>query len=865
MHYQSYDGEEEFEPRIIPKPTSKVDCFAVPTVPEISLVFEKPMVQNLNDRCNNSSPVRLLKPIRVLDNIDNTVERINSTSSISHNPNSYAAWREQNYTREANSRNAMHVSPLCKNTYSCNHALQSDASIQKQQEQNKICDMQKQMRTNDGTYEKCVKFTCPDVNNSYNLYEDTHSLPTSKSHLSCNTVQKANFNVSDHSMRMPNKNIPDTLKGTEHLQMSYTGYQQFHASSQSNYNVDNNETVKSLLQLVNNQSEQIKNLQLQIDRLIRMQEESFRNKSTCSCSSTLANQVLKYPPINCYDTALSSSLAQSQNKDVKRNETTQNMSAIEKKDLNIFGENNKVETALLEQQPKKTFVEQKVSIGVMTSFEFTVQNSPFLLDSEIYEKQDICRESNNINSKNAINVQDTTEPVKRYKNSFTRKTGTAQLENIVEDSESYLSSNQQQSSNFNVNSSTRDSERHTLKESDIYNMANASESSKKYHYPATDFNQKEMHKGGYMEEVDNTNKQVRDTIKMFNASMNVECSPSGSMNYNKMLVVDNENDYTTINREKNVPNINTNKHLYNTHLPATDYYQNYKNKKHDTNTKQNVGESMILSGGDLKIFERPPPTPEPSIHVEMQEYTSDDESDKLKHTPKIGWTFYDNVLGQVNEILQNSTVMNDKNQTNAKIVRKIEQENDMETRTALNNVKTATLEQLRKLGISLTENKEYKESNCDNKTLDFDSSFYPRLDQANMIHTTSVNETNTSKHMKALALKYLSDEQLADIALHKEESSSLKHLMVSNMQGTNMSLATMRYLERYKILPGKNNIQEENTDQKYGEMISKHDFKPTTGKNNPTLRQFPFVQTPGTSCPSRILDLSTLKRQPKLL
>lgn len=48
-------------------------------------------------------------------------------------------------------------------------------------------------------------------------------------------------------------------------------------------------------------------------------------------------------------------------------------------------------------------------------------------------------------------------------------------------------------------------------------------------------------------------------------------------------------------------------------------------------------------------------------------------------------------------------------------------------------------------------------------------------------------------------------------------------------------------------------------------MISKHDFKPTTGKNNPTLRQFPFVQTPGTSCPSRILDLSTLKRQPKLL
>lgn len=93
--------------------------------------------------------------------------------------------------------------------------------------------------------------------------------------------------------------------------------------------------------------------------------------------------------------------------------------------------------------------------------------------------------------------------------------------------------------------------------------------------------------------------------------------------------------------------------------------------------------------------------------------------------------------------------------------------------------------------------------------MDYDSSFYPRLDcQANMIQTTSiVNETNTSMHMKALALKYLNDEQLADIALHKQES--LKHLMVSNMQGTNLSFATMRYLERYQLIPGKNNIQIE--------------------------------------------------------
>lgn len=668
----------------------------------------------MNDGCNNSS-VRSLKSTQVFDNINTIVDRINSTSPISHSPNSYAAWREQNYTREANSRNTTRASSLCKNIHSYNHALQSDASVQKQQDQDKIYDIPKQrvnVRTNDGIYEKCVKFTCLDVGNSYNLDRETHS-STSKNHLSCNSVQKAKFNISDHNMEMPNKTIPNTLKGTEHLQMPYTGCQQLHVSNHSNCNnIDNNETVKTLLQIVNSQSEQIKNLQLQIDRLVRMQEESLRNKSTCSCSSTLANQVLKYPSINCYDSAHNSPLVQSQ-KDMKKNEGIQNTSAIEKKDL-IFGENNKLETALLEQQSKKTFVEQKVSIGVMTSFEFTVQNSPFILDSEIYEKKEVCRESNNINRRNAVNIPDATESVKRY--TFTRKTGAAQLENIVEDSESHLSSNQQQSSNFNVNSSVKDSERHTLKESDIYNAVNTSESSKMYQYLATDLNRKEMHKGVYTEE-DNTNEQVQDTRKVFNESMNVECSPR-NINYNKKLVSE-KNDYTTINREKDAANINANKYfVYNTHLPVTDYYEDHRNKKYDTDIKQIKDvDSMILSGGDLKILERPPPTPEPSIHVEMQEYTSDDDSDKLKHTPKIGWTFYDNVLGQVNEILQNSSVTDKtKNQSNAKIVRKVEQENDMEPKTALNTVKAATLEQLRKLGISVTENNEYRESNSNNKT-----------------------------------------------------------------------------------------------------------------------------------------------------
>lgn len=76
-----------------------------------------------------------------------------------------------------------------------------------------------------------------------------------------------------------------------------------------------------------------------------------------------------------------------------------------------------------------------------------------------------------------------------------------------------------------------------------------------------------------------------------------------------------------------------------------------------------------------------------------------------------------------------------------------------------------------------------------------------------MTQATSVNDTNTSMQMKALALKYLSDEQLTDVALQKQGTSSLKHFMLSNLQGTNMSFATMRYLERYQLLPGRNNAQ----------------------------------------------------------
>jgi len=530
--------------------------------------------------------------------------------------------------------------------------------------------------------------------------------------------------------------IPDhALKQNGHSQMSYSGcHPQFCLPGYSNYvAVDNNETVKTLLQLVNSQSEQIRNLQLQIDRLVRMQEENFRNKSACGCHSPslVANQAYRYPPMNYYDAAVGSSLARCSSQDAKERDIGPRGTSVRpgKEDQIIVDEGDKLETAsTAEQQSKKTFMEQKVSIGVMTSFEFTVQNSPFLMEPETYERKEAPPKEDHNNARNInVNVHDASDSAsKRYKNTFARgKPGTAQLENIVEDSESHLSSSQQQSSNFNT-SSVRDSERHTPRQSDLYNATGTLESSKMYQHPPVDFNREktheEMYNGRKDDNADERLRNVRGGIPL-DASVNVDYSCSGSANYSKAPAVGDTTDgYTALDEEESNDKITSDARSSNCALnsPAKHRYQGHKTRERYINAKEtnkDVGDSVVLSGGDLKILERPPPTPEPSIHVEMQEYTSDDESDRLKRTSKIGWTFYNNVLGQVNDILQNSSMINDKDECDAKLARRVEQENDTGTkRTALDTVKAATLEQLRKLGISLTENNEHGESNGNNKT-----------------------------------------------------------------------------------------------------------------------------------------------------
>ena len=441
----------------------------------------------------------------------------------------------------------------------------------------------------------------------------------------------------------------------------------------------------------------------------------------------------------------------------------------------------------------------------------------------------------------------------------------AQLENIVEDSESYMSSSQQQSSNLNATTSTKDLEKQAYVDIRRETDTHRCESPKlcKNETRKSDETENRIKK-----HLENCTVKTRnyENIKTPMIQRNHVCVDTVGTEYtaqkNKKFIA---NTFTNVDQDKEAniqrdnSSVKTNNFVNNSR-----YHTDYQQEGQPFGLKQNsncIEDSLILNSDDLKINERPL-SPEPSIHVEMQEYSSDDDSENVKRSSKVGWTFYNDVLGQVNQLLQNSCIIDDQQQKQTKVNQNERDETD--NRAVLDTVKVATLQQLKKFGISLSENSEAKELNNSNK-MAFDLPFYPRLDyQTNMTQATSaVNETNTSMHMKALALKYLTDEQLAELAVQRQ-GASVNHLMVSNLQGTNMSFATMRYLQRYQLVPGKNNIQTEDINALQNEMSPKADLKVTNPRNSPKQR-LPFSQTPRTTCPSKILDISALKQQPKLL
>ncbi|KAK2579381.1 hypothetical protein KPH14_003245 [Odynerus spinipes] len=859
MQHPFNNDVEEFEPRVTPKPTTRVENFAVSSVPEVSLIFDKP------------------------------TENKSLKSSVSASPSfdkhsSYAAWRQQNFSQVPNykvddinkSRKTQHeytydTAASIQNISRSNNPIVNGNKISKrdgnvhEREQDCARSYTQHNRAHNTTclvshdrnkdYSDCNERTRLPYSSkqSLNTYNEYHNHNTNLSNVSSNkkdlvlqncTQAQVNMNNVENLPHMHNLNtVPGAFPNNKFPPISHPNYP-YPYFDMSAYpfppfypmhhpNTDNQETIKNLLQLVNTQSEQIQSLQSQVDNLLKMQKEFLMEKKKCVCSSQPVQQN-GYIHTETIDTA---NYQTTQNQKVKRN-VSQSTSVVERnlensKDIRI---RNQPEIMLSEQHTEKGVMEQQVSIGVMTSFEFTVQNSPIVLDYEDLQKDDIQNDA--MNRRN--NKHDTCETLKRNKNCFTRLP-VGQLENIVEDSESYLSSSQPQSSNFNGSCSTKDLQE-KRSHLDIQNTRNvpiekspelnkdAIPNPNKFHIQKQPYSQVDYEKQKPRKE--DTQTHTKGAVH----------SPYNYEHRVKNAAYDSPKKYTKANNEN-------------------------KCNKSNGSTKSNkcIEDSLVLSGGDFRVTEMPPITPEPSIHVDMQEYSSDEESEKIKRTSRVGWTFYNNVLGQVNQILQNSSTMDGNDPKDIKTKNNVEQD-EMENKTILDTVKVATLEQLRKLGISLADKPEPREINGTRK-VEFDSSFYPRLDyQANITRATSgITETNTSMHMKALALKYLSDEQLAELAVQKQGSASLKQVMLSNMQGTNMSFATMRYLERYQLLPGKNNAQIEDNSIMCMEGPPKADLKTPNVKHSPVAQQYPFTQMPRTSCPSKILDISTLKQQPKLL
>ncbi|KAI4497199.1 hypothetical protein M0802_007683 [Mischocyttarus mexicanus] len=847
------DDGEEFEPRITPKPATKIENFAVSSVPEVSLILDKPM--------ENKS----VKPV------------VSASPSLDKHA-SYAAWRQQNFSKTSNyridemnnSHKAQHnysynpVTSVQRNSDSCdnsNKILKRDVRIHKREEDHSRPHTPHNYPSNTKSatphnrskdYSDCNERTRlqnnpkQDTNAYYGNHRHNKSLPPYSS-----TSKQVNVNNMESNLHAHNLTTPNVFPNNQFPPMSHPGYPYpcfdmttypypppFYPMHHHNNNTENQETIKNLLQLVNAQSEQIQSLQSQLDNLLKMQKELLIDKKKCACSSQTVQQS-GYIHAESID---ASNYQTTQNQKVTRN-ACQSTNVIERnvesnKDIRI---RNQPELVLSEQHAEKGRMEQQVSIGVMTSFEFTVQNNPIVVDYEDRQQEEL-QQNDSVNRQNNKHLQDTCETLKR--NCFARLP-VGQLENIVEDSESYLSSSQPHSSNYNINCSMKDQQD---KRAHVDNQNPRSVSVEK------------------LDRFSQPNKDVyRNSNKLYTQNQQYP-----SIDYEKQRTEKEDMQRLTnknaISSPYNYEQCTTNDVLNNSKKYTETKNENRYDKSDGfAKTHMCVEDSLVLNSDDFKIKEIPPITPEPSIHVDMQEYSSDEESDKIKRTSKVGWTFYNKVLDQVNHILQNSSTVDPTDPKDVKTRLNVEQD-EIENQAILDTVKTATLEQLRKLGISLVDKPESMEK-IGTRKVEFDSSFYPRLDyQANITRATSgITERNTSMHMEALALKYLNNEQLAELTTQKQGSASLKQVMLSNMQGTNLSFATMRYLERYQLLPGKNNLQVEDDNLMCLEGSQKADLKTPNIKHNPGTQQYPYAQVPRTSCPSKILDISRLKQMPKLL
>ncbi|KAG5871332.1 hypothetical protein JTB14_034355 [Gonioctena quinquepunctata] len=213
------------------------------------------------------------------------------------------------------------------------------------------------------------------------------------------------------------------------------------------------------------------------------------------------------------------------------------------------------------------------------------------------------------------------------------------------------------------------------------------------------------------------------------------------------------------------------------------------------------------------------PSPEPSININMNDY--DSSEDELSAS-EISATFYNNLMGQVNNILKKAQI-----QTRDDLVFKQERKMgvNINKNKTLHRVREATLKHLKNMGVTIgplddtyeSTSSENGEKNC--------------------------GSTDISLAVKQLLMKYLPDDQLAKISCKREQAAKVDNKEPGIMTARpEFSLASVQYMKKYNL-------------------IESEVCKEKCIVNEPKPWRVPHSQMENP----KILDMTALQMQPKLL
>lgn len=465
---------------------------------------------------------------------------------------------------------------------------------------------------------------------------------------------------------------------------------------------NDHDTVRELLLLVQDQSEQIKSLQTQVERLLQTHEQNVGCKGNhCSVTKKLCDKISSPDCTRDIDKLPRNNFISTQN--ICQHRGTKNPSPHV-----VSNDQSEAHVRYQGDQFRNTILEKKVSIGVMTSFEFSVQNNPFVPDSDS-QINAVLRECGK-------NMSESSEAWRTNMHSSRNIPGT--LENINEDSESHPSSIWKQSSNntqeLSTNktlSSVSNPIANEIRESVSTERKSNVESLSPVFFKKSSYSPVAAPRNFSSGNVQNRRFPLlpRRTSKSVGG---IEISAVTDRRDQEPIDVyraDDESDYeqTTETKSCEYPYL-----ARNDGCPRYSHRVDLTEKSLPTNnTHEN---SIILSSSDLRVTDRSPPSPDPSIHVEMREYSSDDDNEKSKLAPPVGWTFYKNVVGQVNRILH---TIPDAQDTKAKEkINPFSYQKEHDGREEIiDSVKLATLERLKMLGISYAEHSEFNEEHIQKK------------------------------------------------------------------------------------------------------------------------------------------------------